>query len=258
MNKTGTREWSDRSVNCCQGCSHECLYCYARYNALHRFHRIASAKQWADEQVRTRAVARRYRQYPGVVMFPTTHDVTPGNLDACLTVLGKLLAAGNDVLLVTKPHRECMIAVCRRFEPYRRQLEIRCTIGSADDGALAYWEPHAPPFAERVASLMHAHTQGFRTSVSAEPLLSPRSVGVLVSSVEPYVTESIWIGKANQLRRRTQWAIGRVYGVAAAVAKLEAEQTDAKVMEVYGQLQGHPLVQWKDSYRAVIDAAKMT
>ena len=102
----GAREWSAHSVNCCTGCSHDCLYCYARAMAV-RFRRVKE-EDWKTEVVRQISVDKKYRKLNGRVMFPTSHDITPGNIDACLVVLKKLLAAGNDVLLVSKPHLECI------------------------------------------------------------------------------------------------------------------------------------------------------
>ena len=32
-NSQGTREWSEKTFNCCEGCSHDCLYCYAKEGA---------------------------------------------------------------------------------------------------------------------------------------------------------------------------------------------------------------------------------
>ena len=82
---TGTREWAAHNVNCCLGCSHGCLYCYARAAAV-RFCLLKPA-DWTTERIRVAAVRKRYGLYDGTVMFPTTHDITPGNLSACLTVL---------------------------------------------------------------------------------------------------------------------------------------------------------------------------
>ena len=42
---------------------------------------------WTDAQ----------RLYAGRIMFPSSHDITPGNFEACMTVLDKLIGAGNQV-----------------------------------------------------------------------------------------------------------------------------------------------------------------
>ena len=54
-----------------------------------------TANQWPLERIRQHDVKKRHKKYGGQVMFPSSHDITPTNLDACLTVLKKLLDAGN-------------------------------------------------------------------------------------------------------------------------------------------------------------------
>ena len=53
----------------------------------------------------------------------------------------------------------------------REQLLFRFTVGSAKDDVLSFWEPGAPTFAERMASLELAWAHGYQTSVSCEPML---------------------------------------------------------------------------------------
>ena len=81
----GTQEWSVKTINCCTGCSHDCRYCYAKEMAI-RFKQL-TASQWPLERIRTADVNKLQKKYDGQVMFPSSHDITPNNLDACLTVL---------------------------------------------------------------------------------------------------------------------------------------------------------------------------
>ncbi len=260
VNGTGTREWSTASANCRLGCSHGCLYCYARADAL-RWKRIASASQWTRE--RNLPPPKKFRKRPGVVMFPTTHDITPANLDHCLAMLEGLLKAGNQVLIVTKPHASCIAEICRRLRAYggvgaiadQERIEFRFSIGAVSPDALAFWEPGAPDLEERMAALWIAHGVGFATSVSCEPLLEPERAVELVASVEPHVTETIWIGKANRLLARTDWCYEDADGqvciptLEAEIERIEAWQTPEACRRVYEALKGNPKVRWKDSYR---------
>ena len=137
MEKTGTREWSDVSMNIQRGCEHGCLYCYARYDAVQRWKRC-EAKHWPTPCIDEKKVdAAHLKTYRGVVMFPTTHDITPANLSQYLCVLRKLLDAGNRVLIVSKPHWECITVICNAHLEYKRQIEFRFTIGSTDEDVLA-------------------------------------------------------------------------------------------------------------------------
>ena len=245
---SGTKEWSVESVNVVFGCPHRCRYCYARARAL-RFCQIAAPGDWGTSAHRLRPSEIRKRRKPvdGRVMFPTTHDITPEFLQPCLDVIGRILAAGNELLIVSKPHLSCIKAICRQFVGFRESILFRFTIGAVDDRILGYWEPGAPAFSERLESLKHAHAAGFATSVSAEPLLDAPHVVELVDTLEPYVTDSIWIGKMNGMGSRL------LPGTEPReIARIEAGQTDESVRAIYARLKGHPLVKWKESYKEVL------
>lgn len=253
--KTGTREWAARNLNIAVGCSHGCAYCYARHDAVERFKRVAADK-WTDMVVDPKRVAQKYGRRKNEdatvydVMFPTAHDIVPAILSDCVTVLRKVLEAGNTVLVVTKPHLVCVKRLCAILGSWRAQVVFRFTIGTTDDEVLQEWEPGAPGFTERLASLAHAHAQGWTTSVSVEPMLDPRNVDDLVETLEPFVTETIWIGKLNRIRSRCHDA------TEAMMAALEREYTDAKILAMVDRLQGNPKVRWKDSIKKVIGRAK--
>ena len=98
--------------------------------------------------------------------------------------------------------------------------------------------------------LPSAHfSRAYQTSVSAEPLLEPWDVEILMDTLRPFVTHSIWIGKANQLRQRTSWKLPADY---PEIVRLLSWQTDARVLEIYEGLKGNSLVRWKDSYKKVV------
>ena len=248
--KTGTREWSDRSFNLQAGCSHGCLYCYARERAL-RFGQIADGADWTTETPFDRAATlakARVRRRGGVTMFPTTHDIVPANLDFCEDVLIALLVAGNRVLVVSKAHLDCFARLTRVRQTRASQIEFRVTLGGLDPATLRFWEPAAPEPAERIEALKLAKARGFKTSVSAEPLLEPWEPLRLVEAVEPFA-ETIWIGACNDIRRRTAWARAPKpkAGLEKHVGRLEEWQTPGGVRSVAYQLRDNPKVRWKES-----------
>ena len=188
---SGTKEWASHNVNCYNGCRHDCLYCYARGMAV-RFGRMRP-EEWANEKPRLTELQKKRTLLDGGIMLPTTHDINPNNLFDCLVVLGKLILAGNKVLVVSKPHLPCIETICRVMAPYKQQILFRFSIGLMEDELRAFWEPGAPSFNERLASLRHAFDAGYETSVSAEPLLEPWSVKTLVNRIRPFVSHSIWM-----------------------------------------------------------------
>lgn len=247
--KTGTREWAQKTVNCVLGCEHDCRYCYARYDMIERFRKIPKGS-WATPKVRTDEVLKSRPKYSGVVMFPSTHDVTPSVLGECLVVLGRLLKSGNEVLLVSKPHFECIKAIVYPFEAYTDKLRFRFTIGSPRDEVLKFWEPGAPSFTERLRSLILAYEMGFKTSISAEPLLDPDHVKDLWDRLIPYVNWEFWIGKMNKTDSRVDTNDPEVRKMLIPI--LEG-QTDERVMEIWKMFKNEKFVQWKDSYKEVIE-----
>ena len=246
---TGTKEWAQKTANCLKGCSHDCKYCYAKSMAI-RFGR-KRPDTWHIEDPKPVRIGKACTGRPTRVMFPSTHDITPSSLPVCLNALNQLLEHGHTVLVVSKPHVDCIVAVCREFGDYRGQILFRFTVGSSNDATLKFWEPNAPSFMQRLDSLCFAHEQGFQTSVSCEPMLDS-SIETVVDAVSPYVTDAIWIGKANQLRQRL-----RINGAADQETMRRAEaliasQSDELILELFERLRGNKLVKWKDSIKKVV------
>jgi len=245
-NSSGAREWAVKSVNCCTGCSHDCLYCYAREMAVR--YRQVNPEQWKEERIRWNDVRKKYGRVEGTIMFPSSHDITPHNLLACLIVLRKLLEAGNRVLIVSKPHLECIAAICRAFEEHKDQILFRFTIGAMDDELLSFWEPNAPSYDERKEALKHAYQKGFETSVSAEPMLDPDHIEDLVGDLIPFVTNAIWIGLMNHLKGIAV----EDEAVKNALQQIREGQTEAKIMEIYQMLRDCAGIKWKSHIKKVV------
>lgn len=246
---TGTYEWAAHNDNCCKGCSHDCRYCYARWREVVRFKRIAP-EDWPTEVVNEKSVKRKRKHVEGTVMFPTSHDITPGNLDACIAIIDKHIRANNHLLIVSKPHLECIEAVCGAIPWDRRGLVMfRFTIGSTLDYHLSYWEPCAPSFRERMGCLAYAYDGGFQTSVSAEPLLDMPCVDALIEKALPYVTDAIWIGKMNHVRSRV---LVETDEDREMVARIEDGQSDVNVRALYERYKDDPKIKWKDSFKKAV------
>ena len=195
----GTKEWADSNVNCYKGCSNNCRYCYAKIMAI-RFKRVTN-DTWKEMEPNTKCIRKGYNRRNGRVMFPTSHDITEESLDNCLIVLKKLVEAGNEVLVTTKPKINCIKQICDNFGEFKDNIQFRFTITSNDDKKLKFWEPNAPTYNERLKSLKYAFNKNFKTSVSIEPFLDEDPVE-LIKKVLPYVTDSIWVGKMNYIKSK--------------------------------------------------------
>jgi DNA repair photolyase len=244
----GTREWAVANIDCCTGCSHDCLYCYARYDAVEKRQQM-SVEEWRRCQIREADVELSRPLYAGQVMFPTTHDILPENLQACITVIRKLLDAGNQVLVVSKPHLECVRVLCRELAAYKEKVLFRFTLTARDPKLLSFWEPGAPAYNERRESLCHAFKLGFQTSVSVEPMLDTSDVVSMVRELLPCVSHSIWLGKMNRIEQRVRLESDEIR---FHVERIRVGQTDAGIMTIYDELCHEPLVRWKESIKEVV------
>jgi len=249
---SGTREWSSSTVNCVKGCEHDCRYCYARAREVTRFKRMKE-EEWPKQQVNLKAVARKQKKVKGVVMFPSSHDITPSSLDACMTVLKKLLIVGNRVLIVSKPHLSCIKTMCESFMNYRDQILFRFTIGADDSALLKYWDRNAPSFEERLDCLALAKKVGYKTSVSVEPMLDSPRILDLVKKLEPHTTDTIWIGMMNNIEKRVPI---KTEEDRRQVDRIIKGQTHERVREIYEALKDHPLIMWKESFKMVLGLAE--
>jgi DNA repair photolyase len=252
IKKTGTKEWSTVSKNIFFGCRHNCRYCYARANAL-RFKQITKPEEWTDMHLNARSLNERPRFYKGVenrIMFPSSHDILPEHLDVTVEYLKKWLGAGNSMLIVSKPHLECIVRLCNDLEQYKDQIVFRFTIGSYDDKVLKFWEPDAPSYTERMQSLKHAYKKGYKTSVSCEPYLDG-SVTFVVDAVSSYVNDTIWVGLMNAIAQRVD-TTGWTKEDFAFLESTKNCQTKDTVEFLYQELHENPKVRFKDSIKRVL------
>lgn len=269
---TGTREWSEHSVNALKtGCRYGCLYCYARARAL-RFGLIETGSEWSKRCIMRNCEHLERdsrRRYKGVVMFPTTHDiydhqvsrcgcVAPlGNLRTCEEVLRNLIDAGNRVLLVTKADPSVIVPLIERLPAKRyEQLEVRVTLGTLDGALARLWEPGAPDPDKRMEAMQGLRRRGVRVSASAEPLLDAGDGAVrLVAALHELVDGEVWVGTMNDVRRRTRWALDEPdagvdrSALRQAIRRIEDWGSAAAVRIMTRELEGFPRVRFKDRWR---------
>ena len=189
----GTKEWATSNINIQKGCKYGCLYCYALRMAI-RFKRVKDHYEWINPVIFPEKVNKKYSvKRKGRIMFPSTHDIYHENYEACLQALKNILKPGNEVLITTKPHPKIIDNLTRDLLEYKSQIQFRFTITTIEQSMANLFEPFTPSIEERIEALKIAHLRGWKTSVSIEPYLDERPA-LLISTVEPYCTESIWIG----------------------------------------------------------------
>jgi DNA repair photolyase len=243
MGITGTKEWAEEKNNCIIGCCRNCRYCYAKKTNI-RFKKCTK-DTWKDELQNKNAKPRKHK---GRIMFPTSHDLPFKNLYWWAYHLDGLLKLGNDILIVSKPEFKSIQYIVEKYKdtPYKNKIEFRFTIGTDDEKTREFWEPGAPPMEERIQCLKHAYENGFRTSVSMEPLLVEDPTQ-FIKRIDPYVTGEIWIGLMNYIHKsdftqdETDW-----YNKQIKINSYE------NIIKVYHATKNNPKIKYKDSVRDLL------
>ncbi len=242
----GTKEWAPHNFNYMNGCSNNCVYCYAKDMAI-RFKR-KTADTWESEEL-VSLDSRSYSKKDGAIMIPSSHDITSGNIDLTTEVMQKLLENGNELLIVTKPHFLCVKRIVDTFIGYKPQIKFRFTIGSSDSSTLKLWEPGAADFSERLKSLKYAYKEEYSTSISCEPLLDD-NFDDLYAKVNPYVTDAIWVGKMNMASKRVRTNTDGNFPV-EKLDMLISSQSDEKIIALFNKYKDDPKIKWKESIKKV-------
>lgn len=249
MRKNLKNEWAPWSHSWISGCAHDCKYCYAKAWATERGWKAPST--WSNEEVRSHDVNMRFKKCDGCIELPHSHDISPQNLDAAMKVLGGLLACGNQLVILSKPHLECIEQICKAFGEHKDNIVFRFTIGSSDSDVLRFWEPNAPSLDERKECLRYAFDEGFRTSVSCEPMLDDR-IEAVVNQVDPFVTETIWIGKMNAVLERLRTnGHGDQATIERARALMESQQ-NRRILALYERLKDNSKIRWKGYIKRIV------
>jgi DNA repair photolyase len=248
--KTGTKEWSTESNNFLTGCSHGCKYCYSTNDAVYRFKRVTPV-EWQKPKINKNNFNQKAKLIEGRIMMPSTHDLFPEFMQETLDYLQRWLAVGNQILIVSKPHFSVIKEICDKMQEYKSQIVFRFTIGSMDDAILKFWEPGAPSFEERLASLQYAFNAGYQTSVSSEPYLDGNVIHLAIKLL-PFVTDSMWIGLLNKGDMRVHTDNWRKEDLAQLEA-VKAVQTEKKVKIIYYALKDVPKIRWKDSIKTIMN-----
>jgi len=239
---SGTREWADYNVNCVRGCSNDCRYCYAKMIGK-RFGRCTE-ESWKEMEINEKALKKTYPKYKGRVMFPSSHDIIddPKIISACFKVLTKLLQAENEVLVTSKPNLHVTQEIIDQFSEHQDQIQFRFTITSNDDRLLSFWEPNAPRYEERKESLILAFKEGYKTSVSVEPFLD-KDPENLIKELDPYITESIWVGPMNYISLKNVSKQDEPYYI-----NVRENIEISNLIKIYDNLKDIEKIRFKDSF----------
>ncbi|MHA1353644.1 MAG: hypothetical protein ACTSR1_00530 [Candidatus Heimdallarchaeota archaeon] len=194
MTTTGTKEWAKYNINFSKGCTNNCKYCYAKRMAA----RFGWKECWSEMENKEDMANKGFKKKDGVIMSPSSHDITEINIELAIKVFKHILEPGNELLIVSKPKKEFIVKICNEIQKWKKQVLFRFTIGTLNDKIREFWEPGAPTIKDRIESLKFTFNNGWRTSVSIEPYLD-ENITKLINKIEKYVTDTLWIGPMNKI-----------------------------------------------------------
>lgn len=197
------------SLNCYTGCTHRCIYCYARF--MQRFH--PHDEPWGHfVDVKINAVETLKRQLrrttPGTVFISSACDAwQPAEADFRLTrrCCELLLERGFSIHALTKSK-----LILRDLDVLAgHDASVGVTITTLDPRLARLWEPGAAAVADRWRVLDEARRRGLTTTVMFGPLLpglsdSPAELAALMREAAAHEVTTIYVDAMNP--RPRVWA----------------------------------------------------
>lgn len=161
----------DYTLNCYTGCTHACVYCYARF--MERFHpHVEAWGEYVDVKINAVEVLKRQlrRAAPGEVFVSSACDGwQPIEADYRLTrrCCELLLERDFALRILTKS-----ALVRRDLELFRgHDVHLSVSLTTLDEQLARLWESQASSVAERWAVLEAARQVGLSTGIMVAPLL---------------------------------------------------------------------------------------
>ncbi len=190
------------SLNCYTGCTHGCVYCYARF--MQRFH--PHDEPWGafvDVKINAVEVLKRQlrRAAPGEVFMSSACDGwQPIEEKYCLTrrCCELLLERGFSLHVLTKSG-----LILRDLDLLAgRDVSVGVTITTPDDELARLWEPGCAGSAVRWRVIDQARRRGLAASVMFGPLLpflsdGPDDIRALLQAAAEHGVETIWVDAMN-------------------------------------------------------------
>jgi DNA repair photolyase len=199
LNRSGL---GDYSLNCYTGCTHACLYCYARF--MQRFH--PHPEPWGtfvDVKVNSVEVLKRQlrRAEPGEVFVSSACDGWQ-SVEARYRLTRRccelLLERDFQVNVLTKS-----TLILKDLDIFAgRRARIGITVTTLDERLRELWEPRAAGVEERFQASAAARNAGLETSVMFGPLLpflsdSQASIGAMLERAADLRIDRIWVDALN-------------------------------------------------------------
>ncbi len=199
LNRSGI---GDYCLNCYGGCTHGCVYCYARF--MQRFHPHAEPwGQFVDVKVNAVEVLQRQlrRARRGEVFLSSVCDGwQPIEAERTLSrqCCQLLVQNGFRVSVLTKS--ALVLRDLDIFTGHRARIGV--TVTTLDERLRELWEPGASRVEDRLRVIEAAHRRGLETSIMFGPLLpfladDQASIEALFQRATDLAVDVMWVDALN-------------------------------------------------------------
>lgn len=184
------------AANLYRGCGHKCVYCYAprvlRMNNSEFFNHPQPRKNILENLRHDLDIMVDENDIQEVFLSFTSDPFQPCESEQGITLRAIMMLEDRNI-----PYRILTKGCIPYLANLRRDL---CTVGSTLvfelDVHSRKYEPNAPITDDRISMLWRAHTLGFKTWVSLEPVWTPNDAFSLIKLTHEFV-DKFYIGKLN-------------------------------------------------------------
>jgi len=193
--KGKAKEYADLSFNIYNGCTHGCVYCYAKYYTQNLFYQTARPRKNFISRLK-KDVAQLAPDCPEILLSFHGDVYQPAEDELQLTrqAIEILRDADLPFTILTKGGTRAIrdFDILEGYEKARFGTTLIFTEQSDAD----YWEPKAASIENRIQAVREAHARKIPTWVSIEPVIDPDQAIKIVETLHPVVDH--WkVGKIN-------------------------------------------------------------
>ena len=205
------KEYAELACNLYNGCTHGCLYCYAKRYKQADYYQAADPKKDVIAKL-TQDVARLGEDTPEILLSFQGDVYQPAEMELRLARQALTLFREHHLpfTVLTKGGTRAM----RDFdilEGYNNSARFGTTLIFLEQVDANHYEPDAALIGDRIEAIEQAKQRGIPTWVSLEPVIDPEQALDIVKALHPIV--DYWkIGKINhnhELEKGTDWKVFR-------------------------------------------------
>lgn len=195
VSKGAALEYASSSLNLHHGCSHNCLYCYAKQHDPNHYHEKCEVRVGKSSLTNIESDLKNWQgeRKPIHLTFQgDPYDLGRQDNSIVREVLQLFRKYDHPFQVLTKGGMKAV----QDFDLYGPNDRFGCTLTFINDVDSLKWEPGAALPADRIEALRQAHSRGIETWVSLEPVIDPAQTLALIEATHEFV-DHYGVGKWN-------------------------------------------------------------